>query len=113
MSFNKKNCDSPKPAQMSEKDHNRQHNSVIGNSSGKRRQANRRNAQKSTGPKTAAGKTISAQNAIKHGLLAKAPVIQGWESMEDWATLRDGFFESISPVGFLQEKLTMKLAEFS
>jgi hypothetical protein len=30
--------------------------------------ANRRNAQKSTGPKTAAGKARSAQNARKHGL---------------------------------------------
>ena len=30
--------------------------------------ANRANAQKSTGPKTAAGKLISAQNARRHGL---------------------------------------------
>ena len=30
--------------------------------------ANRKNAKKSTGPKTAKGKAISSQNALKHGL---------------------------------------------
>lgn len=33
--------------------------------------ANRENAKKSTGPKTARGKTNSCFNAVKHGLLAK------------------------------------------
>lgn len=31
-------------------------------------EANRSNAQRSTGPKTAAGKTTSSQNALRHGL---------------------------------------------
>jgi len=31
-------------------------------------QANRLNAQRSTGPKTAAGKIVSSQNALRHGL---------------------------------------------
>jgi hypothetical protein len=30
--------------------------------------ANRRNAQRSTGPRTAAGKSISSRNALRHGL---------------------------------------------
>jgi len=34
-------------------------------------QANRSNALKSTGPRTAAGKERASQNAIKHGLLAR------------------------------------------
>jgi hypothetical protein len=34
-------------------------------------QANRENAQKSTGPKTARGKRYSSFNALKHGLLAR------------------------------------------
>ena len=33
--------------------------------------ANRRNAQKSTGPKTPKGKDTVAQNALKHDLLAR------------------------------------------
>jgi len=37
----------------------------------RRRQANRRNAQRSTGPRTAAGKTHSRRNAVRHGLLCE------------------------------------------
>ena len=39
--------------------------------------ANRRNAQKSTGPKTANGKAVSKLNALKHGLLAQTVVVRG------------------------------------
>ena len=35
------------------------------------REANQRNAQRSTGPKTAAGKAAAAGNAVKHGLCAQ------------------------------------------
>jgi len=41
--------------------------------------SNKRNAQKSTGPKTAAGKEASKQNSLKHGLASA--IIQG--STED------------------------------
>jgi hypothetical protein len=37
----------------------------------RKRQANRENAKKSTGPKTAIGKRNSSFNATKHGMLAK------------------------------------------
>ena len=36
--------------------------------------ANRRNAQQSTGPRTAAGKAAASLNAIKHGLNTPVPV---------------------------------------
>jgi hypothetical protein len=39
----------------------------------KKRAANRRNAQKSTGPKTELGRHISAQNATRHGLSVPLP----------------------------------------
>ena len=39
--------------------------------------ANRLNAQKSTGPRTAEGKAVVSQNAVKHGLLARQAVIVG------------------------------------
>lgn len=35
--------------------------------------ANRRNALRSTGPRSAAGKARSAQNALKHGLASLSP----------------------------------------
>jgi protein subunit release factor B len=39
--------------------------------------ANQQNAQKSTGPKTAEGKAVVSQNAVKHGLFAAEAVITG------------------------------------
>ena len=42
--------------------------------------ANRLNAQKSSGPRTAEGKAVVAQNAVKHGLLAREGVLRG----KDW-----------------------------
>ena len=52
--------------------------------SAKRRRANRRNARKSTGPKTAEGKARSRMNALKHGLDARTPILPG----EDEAAFR-------------------------
>ena len=45
--------------------------------SSKRAEANRRNAQKSTGPRTAAGKERARFNAVKHGMRAKTIVLPG------------------------------------
>jgi hypothetical protein len=42
-----------------------------------RAEINRENAQKSTGPKTAEGKTASAKNAFKHGFYSKSVCIPG------------------------------------
>ena len=46
-------------------------------------EANRRNALKSTGPKTDAGKQASRRNAIRHGLTAET-VIGALEDAEDY-----------------------------
>jgi hypothetical protein len=45
-------------------------------------EANRRNALKSTGPKTQAGKQASRCNAVRHGLTAET-VITALEDAED------------------------------
>jgi hypothetical protein len=53
-------------------------------------QANRRNALRSTGPKTARGKRAVSRNAIKHGLLAREVVItagEGEESLKEFHEL--------------------------
>jgi len=41
----------------------------------RKREANRLNAQKSTGPITDEGKARASQNAVKHGLTASSPVL--------------------------------------
>jgi hypothetical protein len=40
-------------------------------------EANRRNAQKSTGPKTPEGKDAVRLNALKHGLLCREVLLPG------------------------------------
>ena len=59
-------------------------------------EANRANAQKSTGPKTAHGKARSRANAWKHGLTANTLVIRG-EETENFDELRDALMNSYDP----------------
>ncbi|WP_169976374.1 hypothetical protein [Tautonia rosea] len=47
---------------------------TVSTSNDRRTEANRRNAQKSTGPKTAEGKARSRRNALRHGLAAEVLV---------------------------------------
>ena len=47
-------------------------------------EANRKNARKSTGPRTAVGKAASAANSLKAGLYARSQITAG----EDPAALR-------------------------
>jgi hypothetical protein len=71
-------------------------------------EANRRNAQKSTGPKTAEGRAVSKMNALKHGLLAQTVVVRGHqfkESTNEFKKLCQEFYLSLDPVGPLEEML--------
>jgi len=58
--------------------------------------ANRRNAQKSTGPRTGEGKCASRFNALKTGIDAKAEVLPN-ESAEDLAALIREYYERFHP----------------
>ena len=51
--------------------------------------ANRRNAQCSTGPKTAAGKSIAKLNALKHGLNTPVPDHMMWACADQHRELTD------------------------
>jgi len=70
--------------------------------------ANRRNALKSTGPRTTDGKAKSKLNALKHGILSREVVVRGLhikESPRELAELRARFCDELQPVGPLEEML--------
>ena len=62
----------------------------------KRAEANRRNAQKSTGPRTPEGKDRSRFNAIRHGLRAKSDILPG-EDAGAFQTRLDGWTRELNP----------------
>jgi len=62
----------------------------------KQLEANRRNAQKSTGPITRDGKAASRMNALKTGIHAKSSIIKG-ESAEELQALIDEYYAHHQP----------------
>jgi hypothetical protein len=66
--------------------------------------ANRSNARKSTGPRTAAGKARVAQNALKHGLVGRHIVLPN-ENARKYNSFRAGIFISLKPEGDLERLL--------
>ena len=79
--------------------------------SDRKREANRRNAQRSTGPRTPEGKRVSRFNAIKHGLLANVIVVdEGFEDATAFRRLLAGLRAECQPVGILEEIQVEKAA---
>lgn len=75
-------------------------------------QANRANAQRGTGPRTADGKARSKRNATKHGILSGETLIAAGEAKEDaeaLEALREDLRADLRPFGALQEILVDKL----
>ena len=70
--------------------------------------ANRKNAQKSTGPRTEEGKAVSAQNAVTHGLLARQDVIQS-EEQADFDRLREEMLRELAPAGPVETPLAERI----
>src|SRR5262245_12307429 len=64
-------------------------------------EANRQNAQKSTGPRTPTGKAVVALNAIKHGLLSRESLVKG-ESETDLIAFGKRLRTQLAPVGELE-----------
>ncbi len=60
--------------------------------------ANRANAAKSTGPRTAPGKARSAQNARKHGFTASTFAVVRLEDLQEIAHLKDDLVAFYQPV---------------
>ena len=79
----------------------------------KRVDANRRNARKSTGPRTAEGKAVSSRNAVTHGLYATDIVLNSPYLKEDPDRYRLFVAQLVSelrPRSLIQEQLVIKIA---
>jgi hypothetical protein len=69
--------------------------------SARRIEANRQNAQKSTGPRTPEGKATVALNGMKHGLLSREALVQG-EREADLVDFGKRMRAPLAPVGELE-----------
>ena len=72
--------------------------------------ANRENAKKSTGPRTAQGKRRSSRNSLKHGLLARDAVMVG-EDPAEFDRLFQEFEEVIYPKNALEFSLVRQVTD--
>jgi hypothetical protein len=66
--------------------------------------ANRRNAQHSTGPRTVEGKAASSMNALKSGIDAQSSVIPG-EDAADLAALTERLYQDCQPQTVIESLL--------
>ncbi|MGA8566541.1 MAG: hypothetical protein WB580_02000 [Candidatus Binataceae bacterium] len=77
-------------------------------SSERKIKANRKNAQRSTGPRTGAGKARVAFNALRHGLTAKCVLVRD-EGAEEFESFRLGLLCDLSPNGKIEQALAEKI----
>ena len=75
-----------------------------------KKNANRANAKKSTGPKSELGKRRSAKNGLTHGLRSLTPVIPGIESEKDWIDHKDAIVDQLQPNGAIEAALAERIA---
>jgi len=78
----------------------------------RKRAANRANARKSTGPRTAAGKARVSLNALTHGMTAHACVLP-FENADHFEKFAQALRADLEPVGFLQTLMAERLIELA
>ena len=74
--------------------------------------ANRRNAQRSTGPRTCQGRAAVSQNAVKHGLSARQAVISS-ETQADFDLYRDRLLAELAPASPMESMLAQRIVTLS
>lgn len=72
--------------------------------------ANIENSKHSTGPKSVSGRLIASRNSIRHGLLSKRFIVPELESEGGWNAHHQEIFESLSPIGGFEIKLTERIS---
>src|SRR5579872_1527326 len=75
----------------------------------RRLEANRKNAARSTGPRTPSGKARVARNAVKHGFFA-APARWTPQQLRDFIETYDGLRDDLRPHGIGEESCVWTLA---
>lgn len=76
--------------------------------SDRKAEANRRNALKSTGPKTPEGKAAVRLNALKHGLLSREVLLSG-EDEDALRELAESLRAELQPIGELENVLVDRI----
>ena len=74
--------------------------------------ANRLNAEKSTGPKTPEGKSVASQNSFKHGLRSASDVISS-ESLPEFESFRDRMLADLDPKDGVESMLADRIVSLS
>ena len=77
--------------------------------SDKQHEANRRNARKSTGPRTSEGKAAVRLNALRHGLLSTEVLLPG-EDEDTFRELDERLRAELQPVGELENILVDRIS---
>jgi hypothetical protein len=72
-------------------------------------EANRLNAQKSSGPRTPEGKAKSSQNAVTHGLCSARPVL-AVENKDEFDRFANDFIANLDPLNPVEEFLSRRIA---
>jgi hypothetical protein len=70
--------------------------------------ANRRNARKSTGPRTESGKEVSAGNALRHGLTSRQLACED-ERSADFAQFTEALRQDLAPLDEVEEQLAERV----
>jgi len=73
---------------------------------------NRENAQKSTGPKSGAGKKRSSLNALRHGLTGQVVVLPT-EELAAYELFADAMLKDLQPLGFLETQIAQSITDDS
>jgi hypothetical protein len=71
--------------------------------------ANRANARKSTGPRTAAGKAVSRMNAVRHGIVAGTVPLLAWEDAEERAAFDQSLVDYYAPASEVEAGLVRQI----
>jgi hypothetical protein len=73
-------------------------------------EANRRNAQQSTGPRTEAGKKTSSLNALRHGLTSRVVVLPS-EDLAAYNRFSDEYLASLAPDTFPERQCAQTIID--